>query len=332
MKKIIIGFVAFILTLICIPFSFQMIHQLNNDGGGKVTEAMDSSSKDNNEGVKENMIATNKEENKGEQVVTVFRESKNEEIDIPLETYLIGVVSGEMPALYNIEALKAQAVAARTYTIQLLESQDRIHDTVKHQVYLDTEQLKEKWQDKFDEYYNKVSQAVSETAGQVITYEDQLIKPFYFSISNGFTENAEDYWSTAYPYLKSVNSEWDKTAPNYEVETEFTIQELRNKFNNNNLEQDSFVILNKTAGQNINEILVGDKVYSGREFREILGLRSADFKIKFSNNKVIITTFGYGHGVGMSQYGANELAKQGKKYDDILKYYYQNVKITENFN
>ncbi len=309
-----------------------MIHQLNNDGGGKVTEAMDSSSKDNNEGVKENMIATNKEENKGEQVVTVFRESKNEEIDIPLETYLIGVVSGEMPALYNIEALKAQAVAARTYTIQLLESQDRIHDTVKHQVYLDTEQLKEKWQDKFDEYYNKVSQAVSETAGQVITYEDQLIKPFYFSISNGFTENAEDYWSTAYPYLKSVNSEWDKTAPNYEVETEFTIQELRNKFNNNNLKQDSFVILNKTAGQNINEILVGDKVYSGREFREILGLRSADFKIKFSNNKVIITTFGYGHGVGMSQYGANELAKQGKKYDDILKYYYQNVKITENFN
>ena len=247
MKKIIIGFVAFILTLICIPFSFQMIHQLNNDGGGKVTEAMDSSSKDNNEGVKENMIATNKEENKGEQVVTVFRESKNEEIDIPLETYLIGVVSGEMPALYNIEALKAQAVAARTYTIQLLESQDRIHDTVKHQVYLDTEQLKEKWQDKFDEYYNKVSQAVSETAGQVITYEDQLIKPFYFSISNGFTENAEDYWSTAYPYLKSVNSEWDKTAPNYEVETEFTIQELRNKFNNNNLKQDSFVILNKTA-------------------------------------------------------------------------------------
>ena len=332
MKKIIIGFVAFILTLICIPFSFQMIHQLNNDGGGKVTEAMDSSSKDNNEGVKENMIATNKEENKGEQVVTVFRESKNEEIDIPLETYLIGVVSGEMPALYNIEALKAQAVAARTYTIQLLESQDRIHDTVKHQVYLDTEQLKEKWQDKFDEYYNKVSQAVSETAGQVITYEDQLIKPFYFSISNGFTENAEDYWSTAYPYLKSVNSEWDKTAPNYEVETEFTIQELRNKFNNNNLKQDSFVILNKTAGQNINEILVGGKVYSGREFREILGLRSADFKIKFSNNKVIITTFGYGHGVGMSQYGANELAKQGKKYDDILKYYYQNVKITENFN
>lgn len=265
-------------------------------------------------------------------MVTVFRESKNEEIDIPLETYLIGVVSGEMPALYDIEALKAQAVAARTYTIQLLESQDRIHDTVKHQVYLDTEQLKEKWQDKFDEYYNKVSQAVSETAGQVITYEDQLIKPFYFSISNGFTENAEDYWSTAYPYLKSVNSEWDKTAPNYEVETEFTIQELRNKFNNNNLKQDSFVILNKTAGQNINEILVGDKVYSGREFREILGLRSADFKIKFSNNKVIITTFGYGHGVGMSQYGANELAKQGKKYDDILKYYYQNVKITENFN
>lgn len=328
MKKFIIGFVVFVATLICIPFSFQMLHQLNNNE--KEVADTDTPSLPS---VRGGESEVGEELNKGEeQIVTVFRESKNEEIDLPLETYLVGVVSGEMPALYDIEALKAQAVAARTYTIQLLESTDRIHDTVKHQVYLDNEQLKEKWKDKFDEYYAKVSQAVSETAGQVITYEGELIKPFYFSISNGFTENSEDYWSTAYPYLRSVNSEWDKTAPNYEVEMEFTLEELRNKFNNKDLTQDSFVILSKTEGQNIDEILVGDKVYSGREFREVLGLRSTDFSINFSNNKVIITTFGYGHGVGMSQYGANELAKQGKKYDDIIKYYYQNVKITEKYN
>ena len=164
---------------------------------------------------------------------------------------------------------------------------------------------------------------------KIITYQDELIKPFYFSISNGYTENSEDYWSTSYPYLKSVNSEWDKTAPNYEVQTEFTLDELRNKFNNKSLTKDSFVILNKTEGKNVNEILVGDKVYSGREFREILGLRSADFSLTFNDNKVIITTYGYGHGVGMSQYGANELAKQGKNYRDIINHYYQNVNIIE---
>lgn len=323
MKKIAVGFVIFIVTLICIPLSFQVIYQAQSpETDFNPPQSLAITKEQNKEENKE-------EERTNEQIVTVFREAKNESIELPLETYLIGVVSGEMPALYDLEALKAQAVAARTYTIQLLESQDAIHDTVKHQVYLDNEQLKEKWQDKFDEYYTKVSQAVQETAGEIITYQDELIKPFYFSISNGYTENSEDYWSTSYPYLKSVNSEWDKTAPNYEVQTEFTLDELRNKFNNKSLTKDSFVILNKTEGKNVNEILVGDKVYSGREFREILGLRSADFSLTFNDNKVIITTYGYGHGVGMSQYGANELAKQGKNYRDIINHYYQNVNIIE---
>ena len=325
MKKIIVAFVIFLVTLISIPLSFQVIYQAKTPD--EVTVKSMGSSATGKE--KQNNNETINEPTAKEQTVTVFREAKNEYIDLPLETYLIGVVSGEMPALYELEALKAQAVAARTYTIQLLESQDAIYDTVKHQVYLDNEQLKEKWKDKFDVYYEKVAQAVNETAGQVITYQEELIKPFYFSISNGYTENAEDYWSTAYPYLKSVNSEWDTTAPNYEVETEFTIEQLRTKFNNQSLTKDSFIILNKTEGKNVDEILVGDKVYSGREFRETLGLRSADFSLKFSDNKVIITTYGYGHGVGMSQYGANELAKTGKTYDEIISHYYQNVNIIE---
>ena len=326
MKKIVVAVVIFLVTLISIPLSFQVIYQAKTTGE-LIEKPIGSSSIEKSQ--------QNNTETSGliakEQTVTVFREEKNEYIDLPLETYLIGVVSGEMPALYELEALKAQAVAARTYTMQLLNSQDAIYDTVKHQVYLDNEQLKEKWKDKFDVYYEKVSQAVMETAGQVITYEEELIKPFYFSISNGYTENSEDYWATAYPYLKSVNSEWDTTAPNYEVETEFTIDQLRIKFDNNKLTKDSFTILNKTEGNNVDEILVGDKVYSGREFREILSLRSADFSLNFSDNKVTITTYGYGHGVGMSQYGANELAKQGKTYDEIISHYYQNVNIIEKY-
>ena len=326
MKKIVVAVVIFLVTLISIPLSFQVIYQAKTTGE-LIEKPIGSSSIEKNQ---QNNTETSGSIAK-EQTVTVFREEKNEYIDLPLETYLIGVVSGEMPALYELEALKAQAVVARTYTIQLLESQEAIYDTVKHQVYLDNEQLKEKWKDKFDVYYEKVSQAVIETAGQVITYQEQLIKPFYFSISNGYTENSEDYWSTAYPYLKSVNSEWDTTAPNYEVETEFTIDQLRLKFDNNKLTEDSFIILNKTEGHNVDEILVGDKVYSGRQFREMLNLRSADFSLNFSDNKVIITTYGYGHGVGMSQYGANELAKQGKTYDEIISHYYQNVNIIEKY-
>ena len=321
MKKIFVGFLVFIVSLICIPFSLQVIYEAKSLEEEPPPLSQPSLS---------NELKTEESEPQiNEQIVTVFRESKNESIELPLETYLIGVVAGEMPALYDLEALKAQAVAARTYTMQVLSSAEMISDTVSHQVYLDDEQLQEKWQDKFDEYYEKVSQAVYETAGQVITYQDELIHPFYFSISNGYTENSEEYWSTAYPYLKSVNSEWDKTASNYAVETEFTLNELRTAFNNSSLTKDSFIILNRTEGNNINEILVGDKVYSGREFREILGLRSADFLLTFNDNKVIITTYGYGHGVGMSQYGANELAKQGKSYLEILTHYYQNVDIVE---
>ncbi|MBQ4164233.1 MAG: stage II sporulation protein D [Turicibacter sp.] len=320
MKKIAIVVVVFIGILIAIPLSFQVAYQSKTSDTISTKVQTGSSSGKNK--------AVNETENV-EQIVTVFRESKNEYQEIPLETYLIGVVSGEMPALYDIEALKAQAVAARTYTIQLLESEESIYDTVKQQFYLDDHQLKEKWQGKFDEYYEKVSKAVNETAGEVITYEDELIKPFYFSISNGYTENSEDYWSKPYPYLRSVNSEWDKTAPKYKVETEFTLDQLRTKFNDQTLTKESFIILNKTEGKSVNEILIGDKVYSGRQFRETLGLRSTDFSLSFDGNKVVITTYGYGHGVGMSQYGANELAKQGKTYDEIIKYYYQNVNISE---
>ena len=111
--------------------------------------------------------------------------------------------------------------------------------------------------------------------------------------------------------------------------TEFSLTALRNTFNDSSLTKNDFKILSYTDGGNVEEISVGDTVYSGREFREKLGLRSSDFSLEFKDNKVFITTYGYGHGVGMSQYGANQLAKQGKNYQEILQYYYQNVNIIE---
>jgi len=316
-KKITALTMSFILVLVMIPMLYYVIYRSNQVGPEQKTEILTPQSQQSPEVEPE------------ETMVTVFRVEKNEYHDLPLEEYLVGVVSGEMPASYEIEALKAQAVAARTYTLNIMETESAIYDTVQHQVYMDQSQLKERWGNDFDQYYNKVKRAVDETKSKTIEYNGERITPLYFSISNGYTENSEDYWENEIPYLKSVSSEWDKTAPKYEEVVEFDLKTLRTKFNNSKLTKKGFTILSRTEGKNVDEVLIGDKVYSGREVRELLGLRSSDFSFEFKDNKMLITTRGYGHGVGMSQYGANQLAKMGKSYKEILQYYYQNINIIE---
>ena len=316
-KKITALTMFFILLLVIIPMFYSVIYRLNQEAPEQT--------EDKSLPVQQQSLPLESEET----MVTVFLVKNNKYDELPLEEYLIGVVSGEIPASYDLEALKAQAVAARTYTLNIMETESAIYDTVQHQVYMDQAQLKERWGNDFDQYYNKVKQAVDATKGEVIEYNGERIKPLYFSISNGYTENSEDYWSNEIPYLKSVNSEWDKTAPTYEQVVEFDLKTLHSKFNNSKLTKNDFKILSRTEGQNVDEVLIGDTVYSGREVRELLGLRSSDFSFEFKDNKVFITTHGYGHGVGMSQYGANELAKMGKNYVEILQYYYQNVNIIE---
>lgn len=316
-KKITALTMSFILVLVMIPMLYYVIYRSNQVSPEQKTENLTAQSQQSPEVEPE------------ETMVTVFRVEKNEYHDLPLEEYLVGVVSGEMPASYEIEALKAQAVAARTYTLNIMETESAIYDTVQHQVYMDQSQLKERWGNDFDQYYNKVKQAVDETKSKTIEYNGERITPLYFSISNGYTENSEDYWENEIPYLKSVSSEWDKTAPKYEEVVEFDLKTLRTKFNNSKLTKKGFTILSRTEGKNVDEVLIGDKVYSGREVRELLGLRSSDFSFEFKDNKMLITTRGYGHGVGMSQYGANQLAKMGKSYKEILQYYYQNINIIE---
>lgn len=316
-KKITALTMSFILVLVMIPMLYYVIYRSDHVTPEQETKNLTIQSQQSLQVEPE------------EAMVTVFRVEKNEYHDLPLEEYLIGVVSGEMPASYELEALKAQAVAARTYTLNIMETESAIYDTVQHQVYMDQSQLKERWGNDFDQYYNKVKQAVDETKGETIEYNGERITPLYFSISNGYTENSEDYWENEIPYLKSVSSEWDKTAPKYEEVVEFDLKTLRTKFNNSKLTKKDFMILSRTEGKKVDEVLIGDKVYSGREVRELLGLRSSDFSFEFKDNKMLITTRGYGHGVGMSQYGADQLAKMGKSYKEILQYYYQNINIIE---
>ena len=309
MKNVfVIGF-SIIVLLLGIPMSFQAVYSAQENVSKQIEQVDDEYE---------------------EMFVPVFREALNEHQDLLLEEeYLIGVVAAEMPATFELEALKAQAITARTYTLKTLESEPFILDTVQHQAFKDHEQLKERWGTDFDEYYHKIRQAVEETRGLVLTHDGSLIRPLFFALSNGKTENSEDYFSEEVPYLRVVDSEWDKSVAGFVDQKTFEISELRDIFNDSSLTHASFNIISRTEGGNIQEVAVGNDHYSGREFREKLGLRSSDFSFSFEDDIIIVTTYGYGHGVGMSQTGANELAKMDKDYQDILEHYYQNIKIIE---
>lgn len=236
---------------------------------------------------------------------------------IALEEYVLGVVSAEMPASFEIEALKAQAVAARTFVL----SRDlQVDDTTASQVYHDESQRREKWQESFDVYETKIRKAIDATKGEVLLYDGNYISALFFSSSNGKTENNEDYFnSNAIPYLRCVSSEFEKPIVEYQT---FSSQDLLNCFGGS-----SITILNYTQSGRVNEVSINGNVYSGREIREKLGLNSSAFEITALEDGYAFTTYGYGHGVGMSQYGANGMAQNGYHYDEILSHYYQGVSI-----
>ncbi|MGA9287271.1 MAG: stage II sporulation protein D [Anaerobacillus sp.] len=269
--------------------------------------------------------------------VPVYRSEKSKTMDIPIEDYVMGVVAAEMPSEFNIEALKAQALTARTFVVAKLTnppgdlpSEAVVTDTVQDQVYKDKDQLKQSWGKDFDKKYAKIQEAVDSTAGQILTYEGNPIYASFFSTSNGYTENSEDYWENAAPYLRSVESPWDVDSPKYEDTVSFTVGEFEKKLGVS-LPGDGSIgsIKTLTAGKRVAEASVNGKTYSGREIRDLLGLRSSDFSWKRTGNSIAVTTKGYGHGVGMSQYGANGMAEEGKGYSDIVKYYYKGVAISE---
>ena len=259
------------------------------------------------------------------QEITVHR-SNGEIINLSMTDYLIGVVASEMPAEFNLEALKAGAVTARTYALKKLEDGGVLTDTVSTQVYSDNTQLREKWGNSFDKYYNKIKEAVEATDNVVIKYQGSLISALYFSTSNGYTESAKEVFGYDIPYLQSVESEVDKETTPYLRTIEKSELEILNILGITNLS--NIEIISRTSSGRVKEMKIDNKVYSGTELRNLLGLRSTDFTIEVKDGTVKITTKGYGHGVGMSQYGANKLASQGYSYQDIIKHYYTNVEIT----
>ena len=264
--------------------------------------------------------------------VRVKRESKNIIEEVPFEDYVVGVLAGEMPVSFDLEALKAQAVAARTYVMKKMsDNKDKeydIVDTVKNQVYVSNEELKEKWQGNYSERINKVKQAVLETKGEYLTYNGKIIEAFFFSTSVGKTENSEEIFSSAEPYLRSVDSSWDaEVSPVFSESNEFSLQEFYDKLNLKYQEKLNIKITETTSTGRIKKIKINNKNFTGSEVYSLLDIRSTFFTVEQVGSNVIVTTKGYGHGVGMSQYGALAMAKKGYKYDEILKHYYQGVDI-----
>ena len=260
--------------------------------------------------------------------ITIYR-SNGSVINLNMTDYLIGVVSSEMPASFNLEALKAQSVLARTYALKAKQTERKLTDTVSTQSYIDIDQMKNKWGNSFNTYYNKIKNAVENTNGEYLSYNGNYIEALYHSTNNGKTESSLDVFGNYYPYLISVSSEYDKNASSYLRTINMPIDTISNKLGLN-LNNDSVIsILSYTDGGNIKEININGNNFSGKKVRELLGLRSADFDISISDNNANITTRGYGHGVGMSQYGANGMANAGYSYKDILSHYYPGTTLTK---
>lgn len=268
--------------------------------------------------------------------VAVYRTTTKQMEKLPLEKYITGVVAAEMPANFEMEALKAQALTARTYIVRQILSGDRVglpegadtSDTEFHQVYKNEEDLKQIWGTEYSWKIKRIHEAVQATAGQILTYEGQPIEATFFSTSNGYTENSEDYWSNSFPYLRSVKSPWDKNSPKFSDQKIISIQDFETKLGVKVASGNEVgTITERTAGKRVGKVQINGKVLSGKEIREKLGLKSSDFDWVIKGNNIVISTRGYGHGVGMSQYGANGMAAEGKNYQEIVKYYYQGVEI-----
>ena len=254
--------------------------------------------------------------------------------EVPFEDYIKGVVAGEMPATFELEALKAQAVASRSYAMyQMTATKDREYDvlnTTANQVYLTDQELKENWKEEYPEKINKIKEAINETSGEYLTYEGKVINAMFFSTSVGATENSEEVFVSALPYLRSVDSKWDEASPAYTDTYTFTLEEFYKKLNLQYNQTLTIEVTSKTSTGRTRTLKINGTEINGRDLATKLNLRSNYFDIVQNENNVTITTKGFGHGVGMSQYGANGMAKEGYKYDQILKHYYQNTEIKKN--
>ncbi len=255
---------------------------------------------------------------------------------ISSKEYIFSVVAAEMPALYESEALKAQAVAAYTFACRrkaenIEKTYDITTDPSTDQGFISRVDAMERWGEKAEEYAKKIDDAVEATESLMITYKGQPISAVYHAISSGKTESCDNVWGQDLPYLKPVASEGDRLSPDYITEATFSVDQLKDKLSEitdfSGKEENFFGKCKTTESKSVTEITVCGKEVTGAKIRSLLNLRSSAFEVKYTDGQFIFTVYGYGHGVGMSQYGANYMAKQGYTFKEILSHYYTDCKI-----
>ena len=341
LKKILLFIIGIIIVTIVFPVLLVGIGD-NNDFMDNQYKNSDSSKYS----IKPNDIIFDKS-NSGGTIVKVYLTKEKKVIELSMEEYVRGVIASEMPAVFDIEALKAQTVAARTYAMAHIKgmggtacsqsSGADLCDTTHCQVYMSKDERLKQWPEKTaGVYWNKITEAVKETTGQILTYKGQLVKsPLYFSVSGGRTENSEEVFSSDVPYLKSVSSPGEEVASSYKTTTTFTFLDIVSRVNRAYPKakltvakiKSQIVIIDISTGGSIKKLKLGEINITGQQFRELFNLKSANFNFKYNSNSLEVTCIGYGHGVGMSQWGANIMAQKGKSYLDILTHYYQGIEI-----
>jgi len=283
--------------------------------------------------------------------IHVYMHEQDKIVAMSLEEYIKGVVAAEMPAEFEPEALKAQAVAARTYAVKHMivfggsgladrPGADVSTDHKQSQAWLDETKLKARWGPfNYDRYWDKINKAVEETRGEIVTYNGEPINALFHSTSGERTASAKEVWGFDYPYLQSVACTWDQKSPRYADTKEIALAEIEQRLGADagvlaaaqNGDNSVVRIMSHTDSGRVDTVRIGSKNFSGLAVREKLELRSANFTAELKGDKLIFKTIGYGHGVGLCQYGANGMAKEGKEYRQILTYYYTGVAIKNIF-
>ena len=335
MKNVLIYLIVFILICFIVP---AMLTKRTVSTG---VQENNSSDAQDNQTIQKNEEVVYEYNKYG--TINLLHKKTGEVEQVNIDEYLCNVVSAEMPADYEIEALKAQAIVARTYTIYKIlnkkhENADICDDSTCCQAWISKDDRLARWEEsKRESNWKKICNAVNGTKGKIVTYNNVPINAFFHSNSGGITEIPVNVWGgTGYPYLQSVETSGEDAYTQYSSEVvlkqEELLEKLKEKYSDISIDfsnEDDIKILEYTEGNRIKTIKFGNHEVSGVEVRSLLGLRSANFEVIREGDSIKFSVKGYGHGVGMSQTGADSLAKQGKNADEIIKHFYKDVEIKE---
>ncbi|MGN1195286.1 MAG: stage II sporulation protein D [Acutalibacteraceae bacterium] len=331
-------YLILILILSLFMLLFPLAMSAENSGQ---TEELTSVSLTAQESSAESTSGTKSNEENDSGTIKVLRTASGRVVDVELYDYVVGCVASEMPAYYEKEALKAQAVVCYTYAKWItqnsdsgIESADVTDSASKHQKYMDEDELKKKFGEKYDGYIERIKECVNEVMGEYLSYDNEPIMACYHALSSGQTQSAKTVWGDDIPYLQSVSAPGDELSPDFDKTVSLTEAQFKEKVKEAGVTELSkkqsewFKITEKNKSGYVIEAEIGGKTFSGAEVRNIFSLESAVFTFEYTNEKFVFKTKGKGHQIGMSQYCADYMARQGKTYKEILSHFYPGTVLT----